>query len=103
MTIQKLIQLDYINAILEKVQSHYAEVLKMHFIDRLTQEEIAKEKGVSRSAIGIQIQKGLRECRHVTNLVDKKRLEPIEFSLIVSTEYEKSFFLSEGLIATAQL
>ncbi len=103
MTIQKLIQLDYINAILEKVQSHYAEVLKMHFIDRLTYREIAKEKGVSGSAIGQQIKKGLIECKHITNFVDTKRLEPIGFSLIVSTEYEKSFFLSEGLVATAQL
>lgn len=103
MTMHKLIQLDYINAILKKVQSHYAEVLKMHFIDRLSYAEIAKEKDVSQSAIGQQIKKALIECRHITNFIDNKKLEPIRFQLIVSTEYEKTFFLGKGVVARAQL
>ena len=103
MTMQKLIQLDYINAILKKLQSHYAEVLKMHFIDRLTYAEIAKEKGVHSATIGNQIKKALIECKHITHFIDNKKLEPIRFQLIVSTQYDKTFFLGKDVVARAQL
>lgn len=63
---------DYIENVIKHLEPEEAEIIRMRFWYNMTFNEIGKEIGVCKSAIGQRIFKILKKCRsHIVKVIDR--------------------------------